>query len=101
MANTETTTPKKDYKKIAAEIREEFSKIKTLEVYDYDDHISFCCAAYGQKIQYETAGKIMGIATVNTYKSKVARNLNKWCAAAIFKSIEKYNLSQEEAHVVV
>ena len=40
-------------------------------------------------------------AKVNTYKSKLARKLNKWCANAIFKSIEKYNLECDEAHICV
>ena len=92
---------KEEYAKIAEEIREEYAKVKTLEIYNYEDYICFCCDPYGQKIQYDTAGKLMGMATVNTYKSKLARKLNKWCANAIFKSIEKYNLEYDEVHICV
>lgn len=31
----------------------------------------------------------------------MARKLNKWCANAIFKSIEKYNLEYDEVHICV
>lgn len=60
-----------EYAKIAEEIREEYAKVKTLEIYNYDDYICFCCDPYGQKIQYDTAGKLIGMAQVNTYKSKL------------------------------
>ena len=92
---------KEEYAKIAEEIRKEYAKVKSLEIYSYEDGIHFCCEPWGQKIQYETAGKLMGIASVNTYKSKLARKLNKWCANSIFKSIEKYNLEPDEVHICV